>query len=52
MNRAGLAACLLLVGSVGMQRAVAVGDTRTITYADLHTDETRTHPFQKDGQDP
>jgi uncharacterized protein YcbK (DUF882 family) len=50
MNRAGLAACLLLAGSVGMQRAGAVGDTRTINLHHVHTDESLTITFKKDGQ--
>jgi len=50
MNRAALAACLLVVGSVGMQRAVAVGDTRTINLHHVHTDESLTITFKKDGQ--
>jgi uncharacterized protein YcbK (DUF882 family) len=50
MNRAGLAACLLLAGSVGMQRAAAVGDTRTINLHHVHTDESLTITFKKNGQ--
>ena len=50
MNRAGLAACLLLVGSVGMQHAKAVGDNRTLTLHHVHTDESLTITFKKDGQ--
>ena len=49
-NRAGLAACLLLVGSVGTQRAVALGDTRTLTLHHVHTDESLTIAFKKNGQ--
>ena len=49
-NRAGLAACLLLVGSAGLQHADAVGDTRTITLHHVHTDEDLTITFKKNGQ--
>ena len=50
MNRAGLAACLLLIGSVGMQHAKAVGDTRTLTLHHVHTDEDLTITYKKNGQ--
>ena len=50
MNRAGLAACLLLIGSVGVQRAAAIGDTRTISLHHVHTDESLTITFKKNGQ--
>src|SRR5882724_5841596 len=50
MNRAGLAACLLLVGSVGMRHAEAVSDTRTLTLHHVHTDESLTITFKKNGQ--
>ena len=50
VNRAGLAACLLLVGSVGVRHAEAVGDTRTITLHHVHTDEDLTITYKKNGQ--
>ena len=50
VNRAGLAACLLLVGSVGVQQAKAVGDTRTITLHHVHTNEDLTITYKKNGQ--
>ncbi len=50
MNRAGLAACLLLIGSVGMQHAKAVGDTRTLTLHHMHTDESLTITYKKNGE--
>ena len=50
VNRAGLAACLLLVGSVGIQNAKAVGDTRTLTLHHVHTDEDLTITYKKNGQ--
>jgi uncharacterized protein YcbK (DUF882 family) len=50
MNRAGLVACLLLVGSVGMQHAKAVGDTRTLTLHHVHTDERLTITYKQNGQ--
>ena len=50
INRAGLAACLLLVGSVGVQHAKAVGDTRTLTLHHVHTDEDLTITYKKNGQ--
>ena len=50
MNRAGLAACLLIVGSLGAQHAKAVGDTRTLSLHHVHTDESLTITYKKDGQ--
>jgi uncharacterized protein YcbK (DUF882 family) len=50
VNRAGLAACLLLVGSVGVRHADALGDTRTISLHHVHTDESLTITFKKNGQ--
>jgi uncharacterized protein YcbK (DUF882 family) len=50
MNRAGLAACLLLVGSAGVRHADALGDTRTISLHHVHTDESLTITFKKNGQ--
>jgi len=50
VNRAGLAVCLLLVGAVGVRHADAVGDTRTISLHHVHTDESLTITFKKNGQ--
>ena len=50
MNRAGLAACLLVIGSLGAQHAKAVGDTRTLTLHHVHTDEDLTITYKKNGQ--
>ena len=50
INRAGLAACLLLIGSVGMQHAKAVGDTRTLSLHHVHTNEDLTITYKKNGQ--
>jgi len=50
MNRASLIACLLLVGSVGVQHAKAVGDTRTLTLHHVHTDERLTITYKQNGQ--
>jgi uncharacterized protein YcbK (DUF882 family) len=50
VNRAGLAACLLLIGSVGVQQAKAVGDTRTISLHHVHTNEDLTITYKKNGQ--
>ena len=49
-NRAGLAACLLLVGSAGAQHAKAVGDTRTLSLHHMHTDERLTITYKQNGQ--
>jgi uncharacterized protein YcbK (DUF882 family) len=50
INRAGLAACLFLVGSVGAQHAKAVGDTRTLVLHHMHTAEDLTITYKKNGQ--
>jgi uncharacterized protein YcbK (DUF882 family) len=50
INRAGLAACLFLIGSVGMQHAKAVGDTRTLVLHHVHTNEDLTITYKKNGQ--
>ncbi len=49
-NRAGLAACLILIGSVGVQQAKAVGDTRTLSLRHVHTNEDLTITYKKNGQ--
>jgi uncharacterized protein YcbK (DUF882 family) len=50
VNRAGLAACLLVIGSVGAQHAKAVGDTRTLSMHHMHTDESINITYKKNGQ--
>ncbi len=50
MNRAGLTACLLLIGTLGVQNAAAVGDTRTIVLHHVHTKEDLTVTYKKNGQ--
>jgi uncharacterized protein YcbK (DUF882 family) len=45
----GLAVLLLLVGSRGLQTAVAEGDTRTITMHHIHTGEDITITYKRDG---
>src|SRR6185295_10829899 len=50
LNRAGLTACLFLIGSVGAQHAKAAGDTRTLTLHHVHTDEDLTVTYKKNGQ--
>ena len=49
-NRAGLAACLLLIGSVGVQQAKAVGDTRTLSLHHVHTNEDLTITYKRNGR--
>jgi uncharacterized protein YcbK (DUF882 family) len=46
----GLALVLFLVGSKGLQNAVAEGDTRTISMHHIHTDEDITITFKRDGR--
>jgi uncharacterized protein YcbK (DUF882 family) len=46
----GLAIVLFLLGSKGLQNAVAEGDTRTITMHHLHTGEDITITFKRDGR--
>jgi len=46
----GLAALLVVVGSKGLQTAVAEGDTRTISLHHVHTDESITITFKRDGR--
>jgi len=50
LNRAGLTACLFLIGSLGPQHARAAGDTRTLTLHHVHTDEDLTVTYKKNGQ--
>jgi uncharacterized protein YcbK (DUF882 family) len=50
MNRAGLTACLVLMGTLGVQNARAAGDTRTITLHHVHTKEDLTVTYKKNGQ--
>ena len=49
INRAGLAACLLVIGSFGAQHAKAVGDSRTLLLHNVHTDENLTVTYKKNG---
>jgi uncharacterized protein YcbK (DUF882 family) len=44
-----VASCLV-VGASGLQRAKAVGDTRTISLHHMHTDENLTITFKKNGK--
>jgi len=46
----GLAALLLLVGSRGLQNAIAEGDTRTISLHHTHTNEDITITFKREGR--
>ena len=50
VNRAGLATCLLFIGSLGAQQAKAAGDTRTITLHHVHTNEDLVVTYKKNGQ--
>ncbi|HWK87421.1 MAG TPA: DUF882 domain-containing protein [Xanthobacteraceae bacterium] len=46
----GFAALLLFVGCESLQTAVANGDTRTISFHNLHTGEDLTVTFKRDGR--
>ena len=46
----GLAAILLGVGYLGLQRANAIGDTRTISLHHVHTNEDITITFKRNGR--
>ncbi|MGO9698192.1 MAG: DUF882 domain-containing protein [Xanthobacteraceae bacterium] len=46
----GLAALVLLVGSRGLQNAIAEGDTRTISLHHIHTNEDITITFKREGR--
>ncbi|MGB7097309.1 MAG: DUF882 domain-containing protein [Xanthobacteraceae bacterium] len=46
----GLAALLLLIGSRGLQNAIAEGDTRTISLHHTHTNEDITITFKREGR--
>jgi uncharacterized protein YcbK (DUF882 family) len=48
--RCGLAALFFLIGSRGLQNAIAEGDTRTITMHHLHTGEDITITYKRDGR--
>ena len=50
LNRAGLTACLFILGTLGVQHAKAVGDTRTITLHHVHTNEDLSITYKKNGQ--
>jgi uncharacterized protein YcbK (DUF882 family) len=45
-----LAVIVLLMGSQGLETAVATGDTRTISLHHIHTDEDITITFKRDGR--
>jgi uncharacterized protein YcbK (DUF882 family) len=47
---AGIAALFLLIGSRGLQNAVAEGDTRTISMHHIHTDEDITITYKRNGR--
>ena len=46
----GLALLLMLIGSRGLQNAVAEGDTRTITMHHMHTGEDITITYKREGR--
>jgi uncharacterized protein YcbK (DUF882 family) len=46
----GLAVVALLIGSRGLQTAIAEGDTRTISLHHMHTSEDITITFKRDGR--
>ena len=46
----GLAVLVLLIGSRGLQNAIAEGDTRTISMHHMHTGEDITITFKRDGR--
>jgi uncharacterized protein YcbK (DUF882 family) len=46
----GLAAALVVLGSDGLQNAIANGDTRTISFHNLHTNEDLTVTFKRNGR--
>ncbi len=50
LTRAGLTACLFLIGTLGVQHAKAAGDTRTITLRHVHTHEDLTVTYKKNGK--
>jgi uncharacterized protein YcbK (DUF882 family) len=50
LRRAGLAACALLIGTVGWNSPSAADDTRTISLHHVHTDENLTITYKKNGQ--
>ena len=50
LTRAGLTACLFLIGTLGVQHARATGDTRTITLRHAHTSEDLTVTYKKSGK--
>ena len=46
----GLAACAFAISSAPLQTLVANGDTRTLSFAHIHTDETLTVTFKRRGR--
>jgi uncharacterized protein YcbK (DUF882 family) len=49
-SRLGIAALFLLGANDALQNAAAEGDTRTISFHHLHTDETITVTYKRDGR--
>jgi uncharacterized protein YcbK (DUF882 family) len=49
-GRAGLAACVLILGCESLQNAVAEGDTRTISLHHIHTKEDLTITYKRNGR--
>jgi uncharacterized protein YcbK (DUF882 family) len=47
---AGLAACVVAFSAAPLQNLVANGDTRTLSFAHIHTDETLTVTFKRRGR--
>jgi uncharacterized protein YcbK (DUF882 family) len=50
VRRVGIAAFALVVGTLGLRHAVAVGDTRTISLHHVHTGEDLTITYKKNGE--
>lgn len=48
--RAGVAAVAILLGCQSLQTAAANGDTRTISFRHIHTGETTTVTYKRDGR--
>lgn len=47
---AGLAACVVAFSAAPLQNLIANGDTRTLSFAHIHTDETLTVTFKRRGR--
>jgi uncharacterized protein YcbK (DUF882 family) len=50
MTRVGIAALFLLLGGRSLQTAIAEGDTRTLSFHHLHTNEDITITFKRNGR--